>query len=59
MWNPLERGVPRPYFPHPDPFIVEFLPGDFASRLVSVRVRFRRHDFAVPVVTYPPAILVI
>jgi len=44
---------------HPGLFVVEFLPGDFASRLVSLKVRFRWHDFAVSTVSYLSTILVI
>jgi len=32
---------------HPDLFAVEFLPGKFASRLVSLKVRFCQQDFTV------------
>ena len=38
---------------HPDLFIVEFLPGDFTSRLVSLKVCFLRYDSARRL-TYPP-----
>ena len=29
---------------HPDLFVVEFLPGNFASRLVSLKVGFLQRD---------------
>ena len=52
---PLTRmSVQESYVPtHPDLFIVEFLPGDFASRLVSLKVCFRLCDLIISV---PPSL---
>jgi hypothetical protein len=45
--------VQESYVPtHPDLFVVEFLSGDFASRLVSLKVRFRLCDLIIPVPHY-------
>jgi hypothetical protein len=42
---PLKMTTQMPYIPtHPDLFMVEFRPGDFASRLIALKVRlFRYH----------------
>jgi len=44
---------------HPDLFVVEFLPGNFTSRLVSLKVCFRLCDFAIPASPYLPLPLAI
>ena len=45
---PFKMTAQASYVPsHPELFVVEFLPGNFASRLVSLKVGFPRRDYAV------------
>jgi len=51
----LKMTIQESYVPtHPDLFIVEFSPGDFASRLVSLKVCFRLCDSITSVSPYLP-----